>query len=157
MSRSSDNDEGDLEARVKRHLQILEMPELVQALAEILAWARKERPSAIALLDRALALDADRTLSRRIESRLTHARLPTQMVQAVQEALRCSMEGIPHPTEWKSVGVSVLEVAGVRSWSALANASRRCEIENHADGMTIVPTRNGGLTGDDRGFHELRA
>jgi DNA replication protein DnaC len=74
--RASDFDEGALEARVKRHLQILEMPALAEQMAELLAWARKERPSAIALLDRALALDADRTLSRRIESRLTQSRLP---------------------------------------------------------------------------------
>jgi DNA replication protein DnaC len=68
--------EGTLEARVKRFLEILEMPALGEALSEILAWARKERPAPIALLDRALALDADRTQTRRIESRLVQSRLP---------------------------------------------------------------------------------
>ena len=43
-----------------RHLEILDLPALAHALPEVLAWARKERPSEIALFDRALTLDAER-------------------------------------------------------------------------------------------------
>jgi DNA replication protein DnaC len=75
-SRATDSDEGTLQARVTRHLAILDLPALAHALPEVLAWARKERPSEIALLDRALTLDAERTHGRRLESRLKASGLP---------------------------------------------------------------------------------
>jgi DNA replication protein DnaC len=61
---------------VRRHLEILRLSTLRGSLAEILAWARKERPAALALIERALAADAERTLTRTIDRRLDDSGLP---------------------------------------------------------------------------------
>jgi DNA replication protein DnaC len=65
-----------LHAHVKSLLERLRLRGLEESLDEILAWARKERPSAIALLERALAVDADRTQQRAVERRLLASGLP---------------------------------------------------------------------------------
>jgi DNA replication protein DnaC len=76
MSTRPPNDETNLEARVRRVLNLLHLPSLVDALPELLAWARKERPTPLALLDRALSPDADRTVARAIDRRLIDSGLP---------------------------------------------------------------------------------
>jgi DNA replication protein DnaC len=78
MSVRPPHDETDLEARVRRALEPLHLPSLAEALPELLAWARKERPTPLALLDRALAPDAERTLTRAIDRRLTDSGLPNR-------------------------------------------------------------------------------
>jgi DNA replication protein DnaC len=65
-----------LEARVREQLQILTLPWLGQSLDELLAWARKERPAALALIERALAADAEHRVTRTIDRRLTDSGLP---------------------------------------------------------------------------------
>lgn len=68
--------EAVLETRVRDHLQVLGLPCLSDSLDELLAWARRERPSATALLERALAADAEHNLTRGIERRLKDSGLP---------------------------------------------------------------------------------
>jgi DNA replication protein DnaC len=68
--------EGALEARVREQLEILKLPCLHKSLDEVLAWARKERPAAVALIERALAADAEHTQTRLIEHRLKDSGLP---------------------------------------------------------------------------------
>ena len=65
-----------LEARVRKHLETLELPCLHKSLDELLAWARKERPGALGLLERAVAADAEFVTTRAIEGRLRHSGLP---------------------------------------------------------------------------------
>lgn len=69
-------EEEGLEARVRSHLEVLRLPNLAAALEEHLGWARKERPSPLGLLDRALSADAEATLGRKIERRLLASGLP---------------------------------------------------------------------------------
>jgi hypothetical protein len=61
----------------------------------------------------------------------------------------------PHPQDWKAFSQSFLKAAGLRSWRTLQLGSRCCMIERTATLLQIVPTRNGGTTGDDKGFHAL--
>src|SRR5262245_25893904 len=89
-------------------------------------------------------------------SRVHRDELAIALVEAVRDAISKSRDGIAHPTDWKRVIAPVLDVAHVRSWAALARGSRLCEVEDSIHGMTVVPTRNGGATGDDRGFRALR-
>lgn len=76
VSKPADAHVALLEARLRKHLEILALPCLGKTLDEILAWARKERPAALALIERALAGDAEHHLTRTIDRRLTDSGLP---------------------------------------------------------------------------------
>jgi DNA replication protein DnaC len=65
-----------LEPRVRKQLEILGLPCLARSLDDVLAWARKERPGALGLIERVLAADAEHTLTRLIEHRLKDSGLP---------------------------------------------------------------------------------
>jgi DNA replication protein DnaC len=73
VSRSA---ELDIDARVRKHLETLGLPCLDKSLDEILAWARKERPGALGLIERAVAADAELCTTRAIEGRLKGSGLP---------------------------------------------------------------------------------
>jgi DNA replication protein DnaC len=68
--------EAALEARVRKHLEILGLPCLQESLDQVLAWARKERPGALGLIERAVAADAELVTTRAIEGRLRGSGLP---------------------------------------------------------------------------------
>jgi DNA replication protein DnaC len=76
MPRAQPPDETALEARVRSTLGRLRLTTLAASLDELLAWARKERPSPLSLIDRALGPDAERTVARAIERRLDGSGLP---------------------------------------------------------------------------------
>ena len=63
-------------ARVRKQLEIIKLPCLLQSLDEVLAWARKERPGALGLLERATAADAELYRARAVEGRLKASGLP---------------------------------------------------------------------------------
>jgi len=65
-----------LDTRVRKQLEILRLPCLAKSLDEIMAWARKERPAALSLIERVLAADAEHTQTRLIEHRLKDSGLP---------------------------------------------------------------------------------
>ena len=65
-----------LDARVRRQIEVLRLPCLAKSLDEILAWARKERPAALGLIEHVLAADAEHTQTRLIEHRLKDSGLP---------------------------------------------------------------------------------
>jgi len=65
-----------LETRVRKHLDVLGLPCLHKSLDEILTWARKERPGALSLIERAVAADAELFTTRAIEGRLKASGLP---------------------------------------------------------------------------------
>ena len=69
-------DDTALEARVRSAFARLRLTTLATSLDELLAWVRKERPSALAIIDRALGPDAERVVSRAIERRLDGSDLP---------------------------------------------------------------------------------
>lgn len=76
QARVSKQGEGALEARVREQVALLKLPCLHKSLDDVLAWARQERPAAVALLERALAADAEHTQTSLIEHRLTDSGLP---------------------------------------------------------------------------------
>lgn len=76
QARLSQLGEGALESRVREQLEILKLPCLRRSLDDVFAWARKERPAPVALIERALAADAEHTQSRLIEHRLKDSGLP---------------------------------------------------------------------------------
>jgi hypothetical protein len=89
--------------------------------------------------------------------RIRREELETALGGAVREALRQSKDGLEHPTPTvlKEIGAAVLEAAGERTWAALERTSLMCYVDTRDDGLSILPTRNGGTMGSDRGFHEL--
>lgn len=76
QARVTKQGEGTLEARVREQATTLKLPCLHKSLDDVLAWARKERPAAVALLERALAADTEHTLTSLIEHRLKDSGLP---------------------------------------------------------------------------------
>ncbi len=65
---------------------------------------------------------------------------------AVLRALTRSAIGIPHPapSEWSSITRPLLDVAGVKSWSAFSKGTRSVAVELGEDELNVVPTRNLG-------------
>lgn len=49
----------------------------------------------------------------------------------------------------------VLAALGVRSWSALQKTARLCLVSCDSVNVTAMPTRNGGVLGDARGYVEM--
>jgi hypothetical protein len=80
---------------------------------------------------------------------------PENLGAAVEQALTASRFDVPHPQDWRNVGANVLVVAGKKSWRALEKGAVAAHLFRDRSGVRITPTRNGGPTGDDRGFHEL--
>jgi hypothetical protein len=50
---------------------------------------------------------------------------------------------------------SLFDTANVRSWPALQKKSSACSILSDSTSVEIAPYRNGGMRGDDKGFHRL--
>lgn len=75
-----------------------------------------------------------------------------ELAPAGRDALAGLTDGVPHPTDWKVVTAPLLEAARTRSYSVFARGTRPCEIEELSAAISIVPTRNGGVAGADRGF-----
>jgi hypothetical protein len=90
-------------------------------------------------------------------ARVDRAGLETALVPAVRAVLLGSKVGVGVPTrdEARTNLMSVLKTANVRSWTALARNARLCLVASDGNWLTITPTRNGGLAGDERGFHEI--
>ncbi len=86
---------------------------------------------------------------------LSAASPATGLGAAVEQALAESRDGVPHPQDGKAVGRLVLDAAGQKSWRALQKRAVLVEVWKDSASIRIVPTRNGGTAGDDRGFHEL--
>ena len=87
--------------------------------------------------------------------RIDRAETATELIPAVLGALDRSRVGVPAPAEWKAVLKEVLVVAKVRSWNALARGAKLCSISRSGQEIVITPNHNGGLKGEDRGFHEV--
>jgi hypothetical protein len=87
--------------------------------------------------------------------RIPRGELGARLAEAVHQAFAGCRSGVPHPTDWKAMLAPVLKVAGVRSWNALAKSSRVCIVEDRGTELALIPTRNGGVTGSNRGFHAI--
>jgi hypothetical protein len=80
---------------------------------------------------------------------------PEDIGREVRTALNASKQNVPQPSDWSAVATPLLAVAGVKAWSSLLKASSICLVAADEHRLTLTPTRNGGATGPDRGFHEL--
>lgn len=64
------------------------------------------------------------------------------------------------PDGWKEnaeLGKQFLTAAGVRSWKQLETDTVHCWIESNGDVVTLTPLRNGGTSGDRKGFQPFGA
>lgn len=76
---------------------------------------------------------------------------------AVVDALAGGAVDVPTPSsdEFRAMVAPVLAIAKVRSWSALQRSAALCNVWRTARGVVVEPTRNGGNSGDDKGYHPL--
>jgi len=81
----------------------------------------------------------------------------TDIGQAVIEALSQRSRALPklRPSDYGELSKPVLRVAGVRSWQVLQGSSSLCNVEASGGSVHVQPTRNGGRSGADRGYHPL--
>jgi hypothetical protein len=80
-----------------------------------------------------------------------------QLGKSILDALGDSGRTVPHPTVWKGQDASRLKAAGVKSERAFQDGARYVRIERTQGGFLIEPSRNGGTTGDKKGFEPLPA
>ena len=59
--------------------------------------------------------------------------------------------------DWGELGRQFLKEAGFRSWRQLDEGSKYCWVAAHDRGITLTPLRNGGRSGDRKGFQPFGA
>lgn len=141
-------EEDGLEARVRRHAEALRLPNLAATLEEHLAWARKERPSPLGLIDHALSADAETTLARRIERSLLASRLPER---PTLEAFDWSFQ----PTIDKPLVLALAELDFVRAHEDLVVTGTSGTGKSHIVKAIAVRACVAGLRVLYRRFHVL--
>lgn len=82
---------------------------------------------------------------------------PIALGNAVRSALALAQRTIPNPPDWKALSVPRLAAAEVKSEAALQRQSQLIRITAEAAKIVLTPTRNGGASGSDKGFHHLEA
>jgi hypothetical protein len=87
--------------------------------------------------------------------RLSRSASVTDLGTAVRLALAESRRGGSYPSLGGAFPSSLLEVAGVRSWNDLQRSAALCLVKGDSSIIRVVPHRNGGTTGDDKGYHSL--
>jgi hypothetical protein len=87
--------------------------------------------------------------------RLPRGASPAELGAAIRACLNESRRGVPHPQDWRKVVPPVLQLAGVRSWAALQRSAAMCRVEAGPELLRVVPHRNGGTRGNERGYHPL--
>jgi hypothetical protein len=74
---------------------------------------------------------------------------------AALEALKQSGRTVRHPSDWKAQAAPRLKVAGVKSEKAFQTHACYVSIETDGSQLLVEPWRNGGTTGDKKGFIPL--
>jgi hypothetical protein len=69
--------------------------------------------------------------------------------------LSASGQTVPHPKLWTEVAKPRLAAAGVKSEKAFQAGTRSVTVDWQDDTLRFEPTRNGGATGPEKGFHPL--
>jgi CDI immunity protein len=87
-------------------------------------------------------------------AQLQHTTSVVELGKAIRESLAESRRGVPNPVRGKFPS-SLLRVAGVRSWNALQTSAALCHVHADSNTIRIIPTRNGGTKGTERGYHPL--
>lgn len=84
----------------------------------------------------------------------------TELSNIIRDVLRASGTTVPAPKrdDFPRRLKPVLQAVGAKTWSAIERNSRLCTVGQEKSGeFLIVPTRNGGGRGPDRGFHDLKS
>ena len=79
----------------------------------------------------------------------------TTVGQAIQNALAASQDGVALPTDWKAALQPLFKAAKIKNWNALQKSAKMVEVEMSAAELRMVPSRNGGTSGDDKGYQSL--
>jgi hypothetical protein len=74
---------------------------------------------------------------------------------AVRAALAASLDGVPHPTDWKGISSPRLAAAGVKTEATFQRTSKLVSITRTGAEIVLVPTSNGGASGENKGFHNI--
>jgi len=74
---------------------------------------------------------------------------------AVLNALSLSRGTLPHPESPRGLQAARLKAAGVRSEKAFQSDALSLTVELLDRTIRIVPSRNGGTSGESKGFHGL--
>jgi len=83
---------------------------------------------------------------------------PTELSNIIRDVLRASGTTVPAPkrADYPRRLKPVLQSVGAKSWQEIERNSRLCHVGQEKPGeIRIVPTRNGGGRGADKGFHDL--
>jgi hypothetical protein len=86
---------------------------------------------------------------------LNHDIPAADLGKALHRALSAAKEGIAHPTDWKAHLAPLLQCAKIKSWNALQKSAKECQIEARDRELRITPSRNGGTSGADKGYHPI--
>lgn len=79
------------------------------------------------------------------------------LARVAMRALDASRSGLPPVTAeaLKASREELLRAAGVRTRKALHQQFKVLHLEVEAAALNVIPTRDGGFSGDDRGYHFL--
>jgi hypothetical protein len=75
-------------------------------------------------------------------SKFAPAVSPSELGNAVIEALQASCRGVPIPKDHNEVMKKILKFVGYRSWKAFTDGARCVSIEYADNEVTIIPTFN---------------
>lgn len=70
-----------------------------------------------------------------------------------KSTLRQSQLNVPHPTSWTGATKALEAAAGVKSYRTFISGAVYVSLHQSNQGIQLVPSTNGGATGDNRGFH----
>lgn len=90
--------------------------------------------------------------------RLSAAAPDDELGSRVLDALKDAREGVPALRSKVPAGQrtrALVEAAGRRSYAAVIRDAVLVHVEREGERLRFTPTRNGGPTGPDRGFHRL--
>jgi hypothetical protein len=74
---------------------------------------------------------------------------------AIENALSRSKIDVPHPTSWAGIEKPMLKAVGVRSMAQFMRSAKECAVARHDLKFHFSPSRNGGSSGEGRGFSYL--
>ena len=87
---------------------------------------------------------------------LSKEAVPSDIAEALLDALLQSKDNAIHPKDWKAIESALIEAAGFKTHRAFMNAARSCSVELVGSDIFITPTRNGGISGSEKGFTAIK-
>lgn len=79
----------------------------------------------------------------------------SELGKAISQALDSSHDGISHPANWNGLAAPRLAAAGVKNEATFQKQASLVSLISDGRTVTFTPHRNGGATGNDRGFSPI--